>query len=261
MIKTVEIERRPALASPRPAPGRVGVALVASVCLHALAGVLLAVIIFDPPPAIRSAGEPQPILEVNFAMGSRERPAPVEVGFLSGLPVPPPPRWLARPRARHSDLPVLTIPEPEVAIPVDGEDAFGAPFMPPEKSDAEGGGGAEVPPVRPDRRVAPKAHPEATRPTPRRLPTALTPAEVRQRSKPYYPESARRRGQEGTAYVRLSVDAEGEVTAASISKSSGHPLLDASALKAASRWKFAPARTGGQPVGTEVIVPIRFKLG
>ncbi len=49
-----------------------------------------------------------------------------------------------------------------------------------------------------------------------------------------YPESARRRGTEGTARVRLRIAANGNLEAASIAASSGSPLLDTSALSLAS---------------------------
>ena len=67
-------------------------------------------------------------------------------------------------------------------------------------------------------------------------------------------------GEEGTTQIRLSIDSRGSVTSAAIFKSSGSAALDASALKAAARWKFKPASSGGRPISTKVVVPIRFDL-
>ena len=89
---------------------------------------------------------------------------------------------------------------------------------------------------------------------------AFVQAQVRSRSRPQYPSSARRMGEEGTTQIRLSIDSRGSVTSAAIFKSSGSAALDASALKAAARWKFKPASSGGRPISTKVVVPIRFDL-
>jgi protein TonB len=43
-------------------------------------------------------------------------------------------------------------------------------------------------------------------------------------------------------------------------ESSGFPRLDERAADTVRRWKFQPARQGGQPVEAWVIVPIQFSL-
>ena len=66
----------------------------------------------------------------------------------------------------------------------------------------------------------------------------------------YYPEAARRRGIEGTAIVRIEVDARGVVTDARLSRSSGSALLDRHALRFARDMRFRAGRGGRglQPV-------------
>jgi protein TonB len=56
---------------------------------------------------------------------------------------------------------------------------------------------------------------------------------------PDYPRDARRAGHEGVVVVRFRCDAAGAVTHAEIVRSSGHARLDASALAAVRRWRFA----------------------
>jgi len=100
---------------------------------------------------------------------------------------------------------------------------------------------------------------EAQQP-PQRANAEFVAAKVRSTSRPHYPAAAMRRGNEGVAQIRLSLDAAGRVTGATLSSSSGHAALDAAALKAAARWKFAPATSSGRPIASVIVVPIRFSL-
>jgi protein TonB len=43
-------------------------------------------------------------------------------------------------------------------------------------------------------------------------------------------------------------------------KSSGHALLDKSALKTVKSWRFTPGTKNGRPATMEVVVPVRFRL-
>ncbi len=78
---------------------------------------------------------------------------------------------------------------------------------------------------------------------------------------PAYPASARRRAQQGTVTVSVLVGADGSVERAEVADSSGFDALDDAALETVrSRWRFVPARRGGHPVESWVLVPIRFAL-
>lgn len=77
---------------------------------------------------------------------------------------------------------------------------------------------------------------------------------------PGYPPASRRMREEGTVVLRVRVDAEGHAAEVTLRDSSGHPRLDERALDTVKRWKFVPARQGGQPVEAWVIVPIQFSL-
>ncbi len=61
-------------------------------------------------------------------------------------------------------------------------------------------------------------------------------------TRPEYPIASARAGEAGTSVVRLEVDAKGTVTRITLSRSSGHPRLDAAAEYALSACRFGPAR-------------------
>lgn len=77
---------------------------------------------------------------------------------------------------------------------------------------------------------------------------------------PAYPLEAIRRQWEGTVLLRLRIADSGRVEGVEIVKSSGHAILDRSAVAAVLSWQGRPARQGGQPVATEEVLPVRFRL-
>lgn len=77
---------------------------------------------------------------------------------------------------------------------------------------------------------------------------------------PEYPGMAKRAGEEGRVLLKVLVSAEGEAETVSLEKSSGSERLDNAAREAVSRWRFVPARKGGQALSAYVIVPIKFSL-
>jgi protein TonB len=70
----------------------------------------------------------------------------------------------------------------------------------------------------------------------------LTQPRYRETPKPNYPESARRKGREGTVLLRVLVNEEGRAKAIEINKSSGDDALDRAAREAIQGWRFIPAR-------------------
>ena len=78
--------------------------------------------------------------------------------------------------------------------------------------------------------------------------------------KPDYPIPSLRRREEGIVLLNVQVQADGTPAAISLNRSCGHPLLDRAALDAVRRWTFEPARAGGVPVSSLVVVPVRFSL-
>ncbi|MEJ5234131.1 MAG: TonB family protein, partial [Geminicoccaceae bacterium] len=77
---------------------------------------------------------------------------------------------------------------------------------------------------------------------------------------PRYPTVARRRGIEGTVTLEVKVSASGLAEQVVLARSSGSALLDEAALEAVRRWRFRPARRGGEAVPGVVTVPITFRL-
>lgn len=78
--------------------------------------------------------------------------------------------------------------------------------------------------------------------------------------KPDYPSIARSRGWQGKVTLRVAVSAEGHSEAVAVEYSSGHEILDDSAIAAVRQWQFVPARRGETAVASSVLVPIIFTL-
>ncbi len=78
--------------------------------------------------------------------------------------------------------------------------------------------------------------------------------------KPIYPRIAKEQDWTGKVLLRVRVSAEGLSEQVSIHRSSGHEVLDDSALIAVQKWRFVPAKRGGTAVACTVIVPIFFSL-
>ena len=78
--------------------------------------------------------------------------------------------------------------------------------------------------------------------------------------RPPYPREARLSGWEGTVVLRILVDTEGQPAQVTIAASSGHALLDDSALATARAWRFSPALENGRPTAMVHEVRFRFRL-
>lgn len=77
---------------------------------------------------------------------------------------------------------------------------------------------------------------------------------------PEYPLIARQRHWQGTVLFRVHVNADGQALQVNIQHSSGHDILDESALDAVKDWHFVPAKRGDIPETSWVTVPIVFEL-
>lgn len=75
---------------------------------------------------------------------------------------------------------------------------------------------------------------------------------------PDYPPIAKAARVQGTVVVQVVIDEEGKVMAAQAK--SGHPLLQAAAVKAARGARFKPARVAGKPVKLSGVVSYNFVL-
>lgn len=78
---------------------------------------------------------------------------------------------------------------------------------------------------------------------------------------PVYPAAARRLQEQGTVTLRVQVLANDALGFVDLKTSSGSPRLDAAALDAVKRAKYAAATTqSGKRVTSVLLVPISFKL-
>ncbi len=78
--------------------------------------------------------------------------------------------------------------------------------------------------------------------------------------KPPYPRIARRRRYEGVVVLKVEILPNGRVGELRVRRSSGHHILDKSALKTVKKWRFIPAKRGVDPIRIWAEIPIKFKL-
>ena len=76
----------------------------------------------------------------------------------------------------------------------------------------------------------------------------------------YYPDASKRAGEEGRCVVKVTVSADGRITAETIQQSSGFPRLDEACLKGVHGQRMKPATEDGKPIETEASLPIQWKL-
>ena len=74
-----------------------------------------------------------------------------------------------------------------------------------------------------------------------------------------YPQEARRRGQEGTVVLRISIREDGSLGSVSIVKSSGYSSLDGETLRVIRSIGRFPPPPGGRPI--EFNLEVEYKLG
>jgi len=121
---------------------------------------------------------------------------------------------------------------------------------------------AESPPVAPPvaAPAAPAAESKTESPPAETFTEAVFRANYLNNPKPEYPAVAKSRGWQGKVHLRVKVSAEGLSEAVQVETSSGHELLDDSAIDAVRQWRFVPAKRGETAVASSVIVPIVFTL-
>lgn len=118
----------------------------------------------------------------------------------------------------------------------------------------------EAPP--PIQNVTTKAPPPPPPPAPPRAPTPGTSIGITSRPdvSDYYPEQARREGQEGRPQIKVCIDAKGKLASAEVAQSSGFPLLDEAAVKVAKATRYKAATSEGKPVESCATLPVKFEL-
>ncbi len=78
---------------------------------------------------------------------------------------------------------------------------------------------------------------------------------------PRYPETARKRGQQGTVFLRALVNKRGRPAKVSVIPGKElAPDLDKAAVNAVRQWEFTPAKAKGKPVEIYITIPVAFRL-
>ena len=76
---------------------------------------------------------------------------------------------------------------------------------------------------------------------------------------PKYSKSAKKQGIQGTVTLSVMVGTDGKAHDVKVVKSL-EPSLDANAIEAVKKWKFAPATKDGRPVAVEMRLQVDYKL-
>ena len=78
---------------------------------------------------------------------------------------------------------------------------------------------------------------------------------------PPYPPGAKKDNKEGTVVLHISISATGDVTNATVTKSSGVPELDQTAVSwVIAHWKYKPATDNGIAVDSQSDAQVVFNL-
>ncbi|WP_160107747.1 energy transducer TonB [Pseudomonas izuensis] len=89
---------------------------------------------------------------------------------------------------------------------------------------------------------------------------SLRPSFVTPPPAPRYPNTARRRNQQGIVRVEVHLDERGQQLKRVLTRSSGVDSLDQAALEAVTQWRFRPEIVDGRAVPSRVEIPIEFAL-
>lgn len=96
--------------------------------------------------------------------------------------------------------------------------------------------------------------------TPTIEPSVSTGASYENVSLPGYPAIARKQGLRGETLLRVLVGASGAAERIEVSRSSGHRILDRTAIASVRTWRFKPALENGVAIASWVEVPVSFRL-
>jgi len=191
-------------------------------------------------------------LEISFVSAYKEVKRPVVP-----KPVTPPPS------KRREKRPVVTKEPPREDKPVPRKapavkEVIRLPRTPMEEVERKADGDEEVT----VREKPAAASPDSESPDTKPHKEAVLPAvpSYDKNAPPVYPRRARKRGYEGTVILAVFVTTDGTADKIAVKESSGHSLLDNTAVDAVQGWLFHPATRGGIPIAMWVDVPIRFVI-
>lgn len=179
------------------------------------------------------------IVAVDLSVSAPERPEKQQEP--AATPVEPRPLDTA---VRSPDVPQpVTVPRPAITLASAAPQAMVAPPAPPAPAPA---GPPPAPPAPPAAPGTVQGGDLGTR--------------VLSAPPPQYPLQSRRRREQGTVELLLTLGTDGAVESISVSRSSGFDRLDRAALSAVRRWRWEPTVQAGAPVRVRGIVAIPFVL-
>lgn len=168
---------------------------------------------------------------------------PMLVSLVPATPPPPPPAPVFQPRL-EAVTPVIVPPALDI--------------LPPRPSPVQAVV-AETPPAQavstPTPAPAPAPAPQGVVSTVNDLSTTMISAVP-----PRYPVESRRRKEEGTVTLMVTVSPRGDVAEIEVARSSGFSRLDKAALAAVKHWRWSPSLRNGVAVPVRGIVEIPFIL-
>jgi len=157
-------------------------------------------------------------------------------------PAPPPPPPSPKQPVPKSQI---AVPVPPLQIAAPAQTVVTVPEPPQEPVEVV----VATPPAPP----APPAPPSVV--TASDLGTRMVSGEA-----PRYPVESRRKHEQGTVVLSLTLGTDGAVSSISIARSSGFSRLDDAALRAVRKWRWSPTFRGGQAVMVKGQVEIPFVL-
>ena len=83
---------------------------------------------------------------------------------------------------------------------------------------------------------------------------------IKNYTKPIYPRIAQRRTLVGNVLLELNISKKGDLLSVKISKSSGHEILDISALSAAKLWTFKPLASNMEQLSLRKKIVFAMKI-
>jgi TonB family protein len=92
------------------------------------------------------------------------------------------------------------------------------------------------------------------------MPCSPTPAAIISRAQVTYPDAARAEHLEGTALIKVRLDADAKVTGATVSKSAGSAVLDDAAVAAAKSSTYKAAQDEScKPLPSVAVIIVEVK--
>jgi protein TonB len=233
------------------------VALTATLALHValIAVVVSDLTIYQDKPADRS-----PIAVQLLPPAAESTPPPaLPMAAVAEPPQPeqkrPQPKRIARPKPapKPRETPTREAQRPPPVeskpAPADTNSLASAPATTPVPA-------AQAAPSAPAAPPGPPAPPAAPITTGVSIPASYAASN----RKPDYPTLSRRYEEQGTVVLQVLVKADGTAGEVKLKTSSGHPLLDKSAMSTVRSWRFIAATRDGKAVAEWYPVPITFTL-